>query len=149
VERIDESEVNDRTGGLSCLLSRAMEPPIAPSTRTSCFVSPSRSPAEPLRLSRRDELATFTLSQLRTSAQNTYTMPPKKPKTKVKAVVKTSTRSTATAAPPTVVTNRGKEYDTAAAATRPRRATTSIASVPIKAPVKSTSQTTMRFYSRI
>jgi hypothetical protein len=47
--------------------------------------------------------------------------------------------------------NRGnmEECDTTAAATRPRRATAPIASVPIKAPVKSTSQMTMRFYSRI
>jgi hypothetical protein len=141
MERSDEgSEVNDRI--FHAMLSRATEPLIAPaSTRTSCFPQ-LQLQLHSSQLSRRDihlrdDLATPTLSQPRTSAQNTFTMPPKKAKTKAKAVVKTSTRSTATTAPPTVVMKSVKEYDTTAAAARPRRATAPTPSVPIKAPAKS------------
>jgi len=66
-------------------------------------------------------------------------MPPKKAKTaaKAKAVAKNSTRSNSTAAPATVVTSRGKEYDTTAAAARPRRATSQTPAVSVKATANS------------
>ena len=63
-------------------------------------------------------------------------MPPKKAKSKAKAGVKIPTRSTSTAAPPNVVTSRGKEYDTIAAAARPRRATTETTTTPLKVAAK-------------
>ena len=81
-------------------------------------------------------------------------MPPKKAKAaaKARAAARNSTRSNSTAAPPTVVTNRGKEYDTTAAATRntagakwdataaatrARRATTQTSAAPDNATAKS------------
>jgi hypothetical protein len=97
-----------------------------------------------LQLSRQLRFATRqtrdTLSTIHhASAQYTANMPPKKAKAtaKAKAVSKTPTRSTSTAAPATVVTNHGKEYDTIAAAARPRRATAQTTVAPVKAPVKS------------
>ena len=78
------------------------------------------------------------IPQQRTPAQYTANMPPKKAKTaaKAKAVAKNSTRSNSTAAPATFVSH-GKEYDTTAAATRARRATTQTSSTPVEATAKS------------
>lgn len=71
----------------------------------------------------------------RTLAQYIVTMPPKKAKAaaKARAAARTSTDSNSTAAPATVVTSRGKEYDTTAAATRARRATAQTSTTPVNA----------------
>ncbi|GAB7332319.1 hypothetical protein MBLNU13_g04149t1 [Cladosporium sp. NU13] len=70
-------------------------------------------------------------------------MPPKKAKAaaKARAAARDSTRSNSTAAPATVVTSRGKEYDTTAAATRARRATTTTTTAPVNATEKKTGDT--------
>ena len=72
-------------------------------------------------------------------AQYFVDMPPKKAKTaaKAKALAKNSTRTNSIAAPATVVTSRGKEYDTTAAAARPRRATVQTPTVPVRATANS------------
>ena len=66
-------------------------------------------------------------------------MPPKKAKAaaKARAAARNSTRSNSTAALATVVTTRGKEYDTTAAATRARRATTQTITAPVNVTAQS------------
>ena len=75
----------------------------------------------------------------RTSAHYTANMPPKKAKAaaRARAAKQASTRSNSTPAPPSVVTSRGKEYDTTAAAARPRRATTQTSNARVEATPKS------------
>jgi hypothetical protein len=78
------------------------------------------------------------IPQQRTSAHQTANMPPKKAKTAAKAkfVARNSTRSDSTAAPATFISH-GKEYDTTAAAARPRRATAQTTTTPVEAVAKS------------
>lgn len=105
------------------------------------------SPSSNFPASRRDikvslrHATTFLLHSTaqRTSAHYTANMPPKKAKAaaRARAAKQASTRSNSTPAPPSVVTSRGKEYDTTAAAARPRRATAQTSTTPVEATQKS------------
>lgn len=83
------------------------------------------------RASTRDATKVATRHRTYTFTLKTDNMPPKKGK-KQAAVVAKPTRSTSTAVPPTVTTNRGKDYDTTAAAARPRRAPAPTSTVAVK-----------------